>query len=468
MQCDVLIIGGGLAGLSCAVALADRGVEVVVAEASDRLGGRAGSWRDGHSGDLVDVGPHVLLTCYPNMLHLLELLGTRERIVWETDQLVTLVDRGRTTRIRPSVLPAPFHLLPSLLRVSAISVRDLLSNHHASRYALRASERDLLALDDVDAATFLRTMKSSQRLIDWFWATVCMAIMNVPLEQCSAGALLRFYQILLANADLRLGFADTALAELFAPQATRRVEQAGGRVLMRAEVAVLSQQDGAVTGAVLADGSHIDARVCVSAVPPQRLAELLPLPWRSRWRYFRGLHAFRPSPYVCTYLWFDRKLGAERSWARSWSSNSLNCDSYDLSNIRRGWGARPSVIASNIIFSSRFGALSDAQVVAATVREIAEFLPDASRARVRHARVHRVPMAIPCPHPGTERLRPPVATPVPRLYLAGDWVNTGLPASMESAVRSGRLAAEQILHQRGRRDDLAMQVSTSVLGRSRA
>ncbi len=468
MHCDTLIVGGGLAGLACAVALADRGVDVIVAERSHRLGGRAGSVLDAATGDLVDVGPHVLLTAYPNMLHLLDLLGTRDRIVWDRDQLITLVDQRRLMRIRPSMLPAPFHLLPSLMRVPSIGISDLLSNHRTSRFVVSASARDLAHIDDVDAATFLRSMKSSRRFIEWFWATVCMAIMNVPLEQCSAGALMRFYRILLANADLRLGYADTALAELFAPQAAQRIRARGGRVVTGAEVRALSQCGGAVDGALLADGRRITARTCVCAVEPQRLARLMPLPWRSRWQGFRALHAFRPSPYICTYLWFDRKLGRERNWARCWSRRTVNYDSYDLSNIRRGWHQRPSVIASNAIFSSRLGPTSDAEIVSATVREIAEVLPRAAPARLLHARVHRVPMAIPCPHPGVERLRPPVKTPVPALYLAGDWVDTGLPASMESAVRSGWLAAERILGDRGRQHHLAREVRTSIAMRHRA
>src|SRR5690606_19946958 len=131
-------------------------------------------------------------------------------------------------------------------------------------------------------------------------------------------------------------------------------------------------------------------------------------------------------------------------------------DFYDLANIRRGWEGRPSVIAANIMYSRRAACLSDREIVAATVRELAELAPEAPRARLRHARVHRIPMAIVCPYPGTERKRPPARTAVPGLWLAGDWTGTGLPASMESAVRSGWLAAEEILARAGRPASLAL------------
>lgn len=457
MKTDVLVVGAGLAGLACAYALATRGVQVVVVERAQAVGGRARSWTDEVTGDTVDIGPHVLLTEYPNLLAFLEALGSHRRIVWDSGKVLTIVDGGRPTRIRGSVLPAPFHLLPSLLRVPALSLRDLLSNHRASWFVLHTSEDDLRRLDEVDALTFLRRMKARQPLIDWFWATVSMTIMNVPLEQCSAGALLRFYRILLANADLHLGFADVGLSELYGPQAVARIEAGGGRVLTAAEVTALCIEQGRITGARLADGSRIDAECCVAAVEPRSLAVVLPPEARER-APFSELDCFQPSPYVSSYIWFDRKLTHERNWARTWSPETLNYDCYDLSNIRRGWQDRPSVIASNIIHAGRVQHLTDPEIIAATVREIAEFVPGAREATVRHARVHRIPMAIPCPHPGVECRRPAPRTPVAGLYLAGDWIDTGLPASMESAVRGGWLAAEAVLAGTGRRERIAREV----------
>ena len=459
MSTDVLVIGGGLAGIACAVGLTDSGLRVTLVERSRALGGRAGSCRDSVTGDVVDVGPHVLLTQYPNLLRLLENLGTRDRIAWDLEQVMTLVDRGIAVGIRGTVLPAPFHLLPSLLRVPTISTRDLLSNHHVSWFVVRAKEEDLLRLDDVDALTFLRRMNTSPRFIEWFWATVSMAIMNVPLERCSAGALLRFYRILLAHRNLHLGCPEVGLAELFEAEAMRRVEGGGGRVILEREVEKLVDDTQGVTAAVMKDGGRIEAEVYVCAVEPAALAQLLPSRLLDRHGPLGGLESFVPSPYISSYIWFDRKLTHARNWARTWSPRNLNYDFYDLSNIRRGWEHRPSVIAGNIIYCHRAAHLDDDEIVRATVAEIAELAPEAAAAKVCHARVHHVPMAIPCPHPGLERKRPPVETPLPNLYLAGDWVDTGLPASMEGAVRAGSLAAERVLAKLGRPRRLALHVT---------
>jgi 15-cis-phytoene desaturase len=153
---------------------------------------------------------------------------------------------------------------------------------------------------------------------------------------------------------------------------------------------------------------------------------------------------FEPSPQVSVYLWLDRKLAPDRYWARAACGTQLNNEFYDLSNIRTGWSGRASVIASNIIHSHRADSLSDEELVETTLAELAATVPDAARARVLHSVVNRIPMAVPCPAPGTEQKRPDVATAIPGLWLAGDWTRTQLPACMEGAVRSGWLAAEGV------------------------
>ncbi len=111
--------------------------------------------------------------------------------------------------------------------------------------------------------------------------------------------------------------------------------------------------------------------------------------------------------------------------------------------------SRPSVITTNCIYSDRAQDLTDEQIVEATVAEMAEYLPEAAQAKVQHAVVNRIPMAIHCPYPGTERRRPAARTPIRGLLLAGDWLATALPSSMESACLSGWQAAEAILDDAG-------------------
>jgi 15-cis-phytoene desaturase len=441
---DVVIIGGGLAGLACAVALRGSGLRISLFEADAMLGGRARSWIDAQTGDVIDLGPHVIMTEHRNMLALLELLGTRQRVVWETDRLIRLRDDAGVTDMHLHRLPAPLHLVPGFMHVRGIGWRELLSNRRVLDLAMRLDERQVRALDARSAAELLEHCGVTKRFVNLFWKSACISVLNVPLERCSAGALLRVFAQLVGLQQYRFGFPDGGLAELFVPAALRWLEESGAHIYSGSRVERILCEGERFSSIVMGSGERVQARICVAAVPPQSLTSLVAADWIHA-RPFSDLAAFEPSPYVSSYLWFDRKLTDDKFWMRIWDESRLNVDFYDLTNIRSGWRDRDgSVIASNIIYSHRAAALDDEQIVSATVRELQEAFPAARRCNVRHAVVNRIPMAITCPAPGTESKRPPVRTPIEGLLLAGDWTRTELPASMESAVHSGWTAAEEI------------------------
>ncbi|MGE5098217.1 MAG: FAD-dependent oxidoreductase [Betaproteobacteria bacterium] len=444
---DVLIVGAGLAGLACGVALADRGLAVTVLERDAQAGGRARSWVDAATGDTIDIGPHIVHSEYRNFPALLERLGTRSRIAWHRDKLITIVTRPRVTELRHRPLTPPLSLLPDLVRAPGLGLRDLLSNTPPTWRAMKFGEDQVPELDSSAAADFLRALGTTEPMIDWFYRFAAMAVMNVPLERCSMAALMRVHSQLIGHRGIHFGFPAIGLAELYAAQAVRAIESAGGRVLLRSHVAATSHSPER-HAARLADGTELAGRQCVFAVPPKELAALQPA---------LAPTDFEPSPYVSLYLWFDRKLTRERFWALPWSPTRMNYDFYDLSNIREGWDARPSVTASNIIYSHAAQELDDGALVEATVREIAQFLPEAAHAKVTHASVHRIPMAIVCPTPGSESKRPPARTRLAGVHLAGDWTRTHMPSSMESAVCSGFLAAEAVLADLGQRESIALE-----------
>ena len=454
VKADVLIAGGGIAGLSCGAALARIGLRVAVFEADTHWGGRACTFRDATTGDAVDIGPHVITTEHRNFLALLESVGTVDEVLWQPDPLVTLLDAGRVLRMHAPRWPPPLHGLPNLPNaLRCVSMADLWSNRRIAWYAARTNERTLRALDEIDALHYLREMGVSERFITWFWRSATMALLNVPLAQCSAASLMRVFRLLLGRSGYAFGFPKIGLADLFAPGCVRAIEAAGGTVCTGERVLFPLVRDGRFAGFRLAHGHEVLAETGVLALPPQALAEMSADSTDAHaWlgRTAEDLPHFAPSPYVSTTLWFDTKLTNERFWARVWQQRDLNTDFYDLSNIRTLPAGTPSLITANAIHAHSAQAMTDSEIVQRTLHEIAEFAPRAAQAGLVHARVHRIPMAIPCPAPGTETRRPQVATALPGLCLAGDWIATGLPCSMESAARSGALAAEHIAAAAGR------------------
>lgn len=471
---QVAVLGGGLAGLACAVALADHGIAVTVVERSGRLGGRASCWRDPVTGDVVDIGPHIFHSEYHNMLALLRRLGTDRLICWQPGKVLTVASKPKPTVLRHYPLPAPLSLGPSILGAPGLGMRDYLSMLPTGWRGMRFGEEQVPELDRISGLDFFRSLGVTESLIDWWWRFASMVVTNVPLERVSAASLMRIHAQLSGYRGLHFGFARVGLGELYTQQATRVIERAGGRVLKGRGVAYLSGRER-IDGVVLADGSQIPAQQVVSALPPQDLASVLPTAWKRR-APFDVLARFEPSPYICVYLWFDRDIKAERFASHLWSHGRLNYDFYDLSQIRQGWRGRPTVIASNIIYSHRAQHLSDAEIVRRTVAELSEIARRAARARLLHADVHRVPMAIPCPTVGFEGMRPAARSPLPGLILAGDWTRTLMPCTMEGATKSGYIAAETVLAERGVRarlaiearmyDDLAGVVRSAVPGRT--
>jgi len=456
LQADVVIVGGGLSGLAAGAVLRGSDLRVLVLEAGDRLGGRARSWSDAHTGDIVDIGPHILHNYYCNMIALMQMLGTADQVYWDHAELTTLAMPKPPFTMRLRRLPPPFHLMPAGLSIPHVSFADKLSNTRLGWLAMSATQADLRALDDISGEALITRMGVSRRFHDWAWTTAAMTVLNLPIEQCSAGALLRFVRQVIGHNDIRLGFATRGLADLFVPPAVAAIRAEGGEVLLNTRAAAIDVRDGVLRGVVLQDGRRIAARHCIAAVEPQALPALLPaqagLPDPA------AIARLRPSPYISTYLWFAQKLTDKRCWGRMWSPTNLNYDFYDLSNIRAGWAGRPSVVASNIMFADRAAHLSDEQIVAATLGEIADYLPAAAQTPLLHSRVHRIPMGIVCCEPGTDRLRPAVTTRVPGLLVASDWVQTGVPLCMESAVRAAMLAAERIWSDIGQPRRLAREL----------
>ena len=451
---DVLILGGGVAGLACAAGLRESGLHVILVEKLPALCGRAGSFTDPQTGDRVDLGPHILLNEYPNLLALLDVLGTTDRVVWHEGELINLLGSHGMTRIHTHRLPPPLNLVPSMLKARDVSLRDKLSNARTVWFAMRLGEREIMQLDDIAASELLNRFNVSSRFVDWFWRSATRSLLNVPLDECSAAALMRIFAQLIGHNDYRFGFPANGLDELFWPAAASIFEKNNWPLRTHCAALALSAVGEASIGAALSDGSTVRATYCVSCLPPAELLQILPEPWR-RSPELRQIDRFQPSPYISVYHWFDRKLTPERFWAQVWDPAKLSCDFYDLSNIRPHWPERGSVIASNIVHSVGLENHSDEDISKRTLEEIATLAPGVRSARTLHRRVHRIPMAIPCPHPGTESIRPATATSIRGLLLAGDWTRTSLPASMESAARSGFLAAEHILAAYGRPRALA-------------
>src|SRR5207247_11424064 len=167
-------------------------------------------------------------------------LGTRYRIRVQRDRFITIATQPPTV-LWHRRLPPPLSLLPDLVAGSRLGLRDLFSNNAPTWRALKFGEEDVAELDRIAALDYLRAAGVSERMIDWFWRFAAMAVMNVPLEQCSSAALLRVHAQLIGRRGLHFGFAAVALSELYTAQAERLIRAAGGEVLLQANARSLDR-----------------------------------------------------------------------------------------------------------------------------------------------------------------------------------------------------------------------------------
>ncbi|RFU83173.1 FAD-dependent oxidoreductase [Streptomyces triticagri] len=441
-----VVVGGGLAGITAALALADAGLRVTLLEGRPRLGGLAFSFRRGEL--TVDNGQHVYLRCCTAYRWFLDridgagLAPLQDRL----DVPVLDADRNRLGRLRRTALPVPLHLASSLARYPHLSLGERAS---VGRAALALKGLDLAdpALDDQNFGQWLARHGQSPRTVEALWDLVGIATLNAEAGDASLSlAAMVFKTGLLSEPGAAdIGWARVPLGELHDTLARTALDKAGVRVETRTRVGSLSRiEDGAWR--VETDGERIDAGTVVLAVPQQEAHALLPAGSLDDQDSILGIGT---APILNLHVIYDRKVLKRPFFTALGSPVQWVFDRTEASGLT---GAGQYLAVSQSVAQDEI----DAPVAALRERylpELERLLPAARGAGVRDFFVTRERTATFAPTPGVGRLRPGARTRTPGLYLAGAWTATGWPATMESAVRSGTLAAEAALTTLGRPRD---------------
>ncbi len=447
---DVVVIGAGFAGLSAAVALAASGFRVTVLEGKPALGGRAYSFADAETGDFVDNGQHVLMGCYTETLDFIAQIGARDKLVFHEDlEIEMLTGAGRSARLRTSRLPGPLHMTGALLGYRHLSIGERIS---AMRAGLRllAMRRRGGELRRLTVAQLMDRLGQSENARQCFWYPISIATLNDEPESSSAELLAEVLKraFFSRRRDSAFVYSRVGLSDLYCTGAKQFVERAGGVVETRAIVELLEQGEGGRIESVrLRDGRRIEAANFISAVPAAQLIRLLPENAVAN-VFFARLAELTSSPIICTHVWFDREvtdspfvgfIGTTTQW---------------MFNKRRIFSKRgeshPGYLSFVISGARKIVDLGNDELLAIAMRDLQKMIPAAREANVVKSLVLKEKQATMAPDLRSHELRPTVTTPIPNFFLAGDWIQTGLPATIESAVISGRAAARAIASRAGR------------------
>jgi len=444
MSEEIVVIGGGFAGLAAGVELARQGRRVRLLEQKPHLGGRARSFIDPASGSVVDNGQHLLMGCYRATIRFLETLGTLDRVRFQDKLSVPFLDKGgRLTALATNKLPAPWHLLIGVFRSRSFSFREKFEVARLGRaldsHQGRRVDEDIPPRETVEE--WLRRCGQSENLRRNFWDLLCIAAMNEDPRLASAALFARVLRLALFSspADSRLGIARVGLSDCYTQAAAAYIEARGGSVLCGRRATSLCVAEGACRGVTLAHGDNLEAARVIAAVPWHDLAALLPSELVRGEPFFGAALSLRPTPILSINLWFDRSVtdlefAGLRGTTIQW-----------LFNKGKILGSGENYLSVVLSGAHQYVERPKADLLEMAVRELGELLPATRAARLEHALVIKERFATFSPSWEAEQVRPPARTPVRGLLLAGDWTATGLPATIEGAVQSGYTAAQAAL-----------------------
>jgi hydroxysqualene dehydroxylase len=439
---DVVIIGGGFAGLSAASVLAERGMRVLVLDARPQLGGRATAFADRATGELVDNGQHVLFGCYRETFAFLRRIGAEDNVRLQPSLAVPFIDTlGRRSELRCPPLPSPLHLLGAVLDWDAMRWRERLSVLRlavplaAARRELRNTGRVSTSPAMLTVAEWLRLHGQAPRLRSWLWEPLAVAALNQPPEAAQAAPFVRVLAEMFGTdpSGSAIGLPLKPLHLMYAEPARTFIEAHEGVVRTNALARVIVSGD-AVVG-VDVRGEAIACEKVVAAVPWFGLAGLfagdVPRPLADTIESARNMESM---PIVTVNLWYDRPVMEEAfvglpGRAMQW-----------VFDKRFAFGERTSHLSLVASGAEALVQEDAAALVSTAAEEVAQAIPAARDARLVHGTVIREKRATFSLAAG-QPLRPATWTAVKGLVLAGDWIDTGLPGTIESAVVSGHRAA---------------------------
>jgi len=430
--------------MSAACALAEAGFRVQIVEQRGYLGGRASSYLHPGVNEVIDNCQHVLFGCCTNLSGFYKRIGVFDKIHW-THEMTMIEPSGRRSVLGPSFLPAPLHGLPKLLAAEAFTRADKIALARAFRALMRPIPPD----STETLSTWLQRNGQTQGAIDRFWRLVIASALNADLDCIAlpyAAKVIRELFMYSAKAG-SMGMSSVPLSELYEGAGSFLATQ-GSAVVFNANVDKAIWDAEACRWTIGSRAGTIHSDFLVLALPFEAMAKLLPAmpPAPGVSALSAQLSRHRHWPICSVHLWFDREitdlphavlLDREIHWM------------YNKTRLQPGRPQRSCYLELVVSASRSFAALSRQEALERALLELTEFFPKVAAATLVKAALTKEVRATFGVPPGIDEARPPAVSPWRNCFLAGDWIATGWPSTMESAARSGHLAAEALTRAAG-------------------
>lgn len=439
-----MVVGGGLAGLAAAAALATQRIPATLLESRPRLGGRAGSFLDPSRDEWVDHCQHVSLGCCTNLAWLLELVGLDNLFRRDTTlHFVAPPTPGSSSpppihHLTAAPFPAPLHLLPALSRLKYLDRR----HRRELRTGLLALARHRDRADDPPMSAWLSRQGQSPETVSGFWKVILVSALSESLDRIAVSHARHVFVsgFLGHRRGWELLVPRVPLEEIYGRRLSQWLNRHGITVRTGTGVRCVEIRDDQVCGVRLRDDSFVAAERVILAVPHHRVADLLPASLAGSPSIVR-LAELETSPIAAVHAWFDRRFTR--------LPHAVLVDRLGQWMFRREMSGAGDYVQVVISAARHISGRDREKVIGDVLDELREIWPEASSARVLQSRLVIEQRSVISPRPGADNLRPPQQSALAGLQLAGDWTRTGWPGTMESAVRSGLLAVENLLDQQG-------------------
>lgn len=440
----LVVVGGGLAGCSAALALARSGHSVTLVESKSRLGGRASSYTDQETGLSIDYCQHVGMGCCSHLIQWIDMLG--QKALWLRQPVLHFYGpdgRVQTLRSLPCV-PAPLHLASWLLRWPGLNWSDRVRIAWAMNALNRIQlSKESVNLDGVSALEWLQSQGQSRQSLEHFWGTILVSALGESLDRVGLLSMVKVLQdgFLRKRDAFHLLIPQRPLDELFGSRVHSTLIEGGVDVVLSAGSTRLDWKENRCVAVHLADGRRIAGDKFILAVPWHGLSALLgDCPIERLTHVATDAGQLNASPISGVHTWWDRAwlptphaviVGRLCQWVFSHADpNSL---------------AKEAHYYQVVISASRSLPKGDVQAVRRLIEsDLKAVFPAARAAQLLRIRSVTDPQAVFSVAPNTELLRPPLGNMYSNISLAGDWMRTGWPATMESALLSGFAAAKYV------------------------
>ncbi|OGU62144.1 MAG: hypothetical protein A2V66_09000 [Ignavibacteria bacterium RBG_13_36_8] len=422
-----IIIGGGFAGLSAAVNLSNNNISVHLIEASPKLGGRAYSFIDPVQNDIVDNGQHILMGCYRYTLEFLRMIGSLDKLDFQKSLKIKFVnDKGEIFKLHAPSRFYPVNLLMALLNYNAISFKERINLlNFFTRLARIKSDK----LRNLTIREWLRGANQNDKIIKSFWEIIAVSTLNSTLEKASAETFsLVLKEIFLkGNKASAIVLPNVDLSKLYCEESKKYILRKGGRISLSEKVLEINSADDRISEIITNKSRYCDFDYIISAVPHFSLIKFLP----SKITDLKDVD-FQYSPILNIHVWLKSNPFQERFYSL------IDSDFHWVFNHEK-------YITLVTSCADRLIVKSGPELLDLVCKELSKYFPMFKENFIQDYRVIKERRATFIPSEETEKVRRELKTPFTNFVLAGDWINTGLPSTIESAVKSGKIAALQVI-----------------------